>query len=197
VAFLNTMVNGLLDLHAVERDSWQACCSRCVPTVLATPDAAPPPACTYLRASMLLLPMSMTSTPFVCLFVCLFIAVTFGVRMLREGGHLPDQVLGMGRPERHTVLLRAGRRCCCRCASGRRRLRISVRQTVIPTAEFPSVFSVICQMLRQCHASFHIPSNHHFTYHHTILVPDVIKHNTQKLLPPQCNYVIHRCRLHL
>ena len=68
VAFLNTMVNLLPDMHAVERDSWQACCSRCVPTVLATPDAAFPPSCTYLRASMLLLlPMSMTSTPSVCL----------------------------------------------------------------------------------------------------------------------------------
>lgn len=43
VAFLNTMVNLLPDMHAVERDSWQACCSRCVPTVLATPDAASPP----------------------------------------------------------------------------------------------------------------------------------------------------------
>jgi hypothetical protein len=38
----STAWNNLLDLHAAERDSWHACCSLCVPTVLATPDAAPP-----------------------------------------------------------------------------------------------------------------------------------------------------------
>jgi hypothetical protein len=37
----------MADLHAAERDSWQACCSLCVPTVLATPDAAPLPPCRF------------------------------------------------------------------------------------------------------------------------------------------------------
>jgi hypothetical protein len=74
----------MADLHAAERDSWQTCCSLCVPTVLATPDAAPLPRPVHLSVSV-----SRTTTHVNDIDpVCLFITITYVTRKFPRGGHL-------------------------------------------------------------------------------------------------------------
>ena len=80
MAFLNTMVNLLPDMHAVERDSWQACCSpraafpRSSPRLMLPLHPPPPPGHLSLSVHVTTTHVNDIDS------VCLFIAITHVVR---------------------------------------------------------------------------------------------------------------------